>query len=98
MSDKRVVVHSIEGQSQPIPGVPPPSRESFEKAAEDFRSRAMEALNPPSVAVELGHDLWWDPGMSSVSRWTCARCGRAALRSGTVQYGSATEERCEGSR
>lgn len=52
---------------------------------------------PPAAAVANGHDLVWDPPavMSSIDRWTCRRCGDAALRHPSCnEYGSAVEQRC----
>ncbi len=48
------------------------------------------------IAADLGHTVTWDPpGLSSVRRWTCTRCGDAALDSGTVMYGSAVTDYCD---
>ena len=50
---------------------------------------------PPQAAVDNGHDLEWDPPfMGNGQRWTCARCGRAAIRVGTNEYGMAVLGRC----
>lgn len=48
-------------------------------------------------ALEGGHDLENDPPMlSSMSRHTCRKCGRAVLGNHNTAYGSATEGPCEG--
>jgi hypothetical protein len=58
--------------------------------SDERMSRAQE------IALQLGHDVESDPPfMSSASRWTCKRCGRAVLQNGRVVYGQASEERCE---
>lgn len=51
--------------------------------------------------MRLGHNFRSDPSgiIGAAERWTCHRCGRAALRhrqTGNV-YGSATEESCRNS-
>jgi hypothetical protein len=50
----------------------------------------------PQRALDLGHDLVWDPpaAITSVWRWTCRRCDRAVLDRAGVVYGSAVEAQC----
>ena len=47
-------------------------------------------------AAQDGHVMVSDPpaAISSVSRYTCSRCGRAVLGNYTVAYGSAIEGEC----
>lgn len=49
------------------------------------------------AANRLGHALEReDPSndLSSVTRWTCTKCGRSVLKCGANYYGSATETLC----
>jgi hypothetical protein len=47
---------------------------------------------------EYGHEPEWDPSFTGVPRWTCPKCGRAALNYNGNRYGSAYEFRCDGTR
>lgn len=47
---------------------------------------------PPAEAVELGHELEWDPGR--LPRYTCTRCGAAALKATAFWYGTAIGRPC----
>lgn len=51
---------------------------------------------PPTAAVENGHDLEWDPPavLTAASRWTCRRCSATAIDNRGVKYGSAVTDRC----
>lgn len=48
-------------------------------------------------AEKLGHVMEHDPPanvLSKMDRYTCTRCGKAAVGNGSIAYGSATEELC----
>jgi hypothetical protein len=47
-------------------------------------------------AEQLGHKLAYDPPaiMTAVHRWTCERCGAAALVNDSTAYGSALTVAC----
>jgi hypothetical protein len=51
---------------------------------------------PPTGPVLDMHALEWDPpaGLTRADRWTCTRCGAAALNYLGNVYGSATTESC----
>lgn len=54
-------------------------------------------LRAPEKAVQRGHELKPDPPFfSSALRWTCEKCGAAAIRLGANTYGTATTNNCRG--
>jgi len=60
-------------------------------------SNVMDKPEPVRRAETLGHTPEWDGwtyGLSNVGRWTCTKCGRAVLDSGSAVYGSAIEQEC----
>lgn len=61
---------------------------------------AIRRLGPALRAAAIGHVMEWDPpaALTSLSRWTCTRCGEAVLyrepEAGS-EYGSALTEPCK---
>jgi hypothetical protein len=55
---------------------------------------------PPKQAVDLDHDLEWDPpaAMTAAKRWTCRACGSTVLDYLGNVYGSAAEQACRVNR
>jgi hypothetical protein len=62
-----------------------------------FQQWAVRLLDLPLRAARLGHLVEHDApasALSAVRRWTCLRCGAAALAHGTRLYGAALAGRC----
>ncbi len=64
---------------------------------------AVRRLGPALRAAAMGHVMEWDPpaALTSLSRWTCKRCGDAVLyreHEADAAYGSALTEKCPDGR
>lgn len=57
---------------------------------------ARDRLAAAFAAADRGHAVEWDPpaALTSVTRWTCTRCGSAVLVRHDIPYGTAYTEDC----
>lgn len=91
--------------TDPIDAVWALAEERAAKGAEGNRDTegwlpfAFHRLGPALRAAANGHEMEWDPpaALTSMSRWTCRRCGDAVLYREyelDAAYGSVLADRC----